>query len=178
MDSGFQLLDSSFFFQLNLDSGFQLFVGFRIPTAVFWVPKYRILVSTSKISKIPDSTGKNFRVFEIRIPLLEAIPLHVIYCCAAVLILSTMYMNFLLYMYFKFLKKEKHFVLITHQIIVQLIAERKTNLNFTCQFLPSLDLYNIGLIIIFKKGQINVNARSKEIRTRQTTIANLKWSRI
>ena len=30
-------------FQLNLDCGFQLFVGFRIPTAVFWVPKSRIL---------------------------------------------------------------------------------------------------------------------------------------
>ena len=92
-------------------TGFQIFLlelGFRIPTAIFWVPKSRIWIPQAKISKIPDSTGKNFRVSEIRIPLLGSIPLHVNYCCAAVLILSTLYMKFLLYMYLKFLKKEKH----------------------------------------------------------------------
>ena len=52
--------------------------------------------------------SRNFPVSEIRIPLLGAISLSVINYCAAVLILSTLYMKFLLYMYLKFLKKEKH----------------------------------------------------------------------
>ena len=38
-------------FQWNLDSGFELLVGFRIPTPVFRIPKPRI----------PDSTSKNFQ---------------------------------------------------------------------------------------------------------------------
>ena len=63
---------------------FSVELRFRIPTAIFWVPKSRIL--EAKTSKIPDSTGKYFRVSEIQIPLLGAIPLRVIYCCAAVLI--------------------------------------------------------------------------------------------
>ena len=50
VDSGFQLLDSLDLCQWNLDSGFQLLVGFRIPTAVFRIPWLRI----------PDSTSKNF----------------------------------------------------------------------------------------------------------------------
>ena len=54
VDSGFQVLDSS---QWNLDSGFQLLVGFRIPWAVFRIPKPRI----------PDSTSKNFLDSGIRI---------------------------------------------------------------------------------------------------------------
>ena len=43
-----------------------------------WIPQV-------KLSKIPDSTSRNFPVSEIRIPLLGAIPLHVLYCCAAVM---------------------------------------------------------------------------------------------
>ena len=38
-------------FQWNLDSGFELLVGFRIPTPVFRIPRPRI----------PDSTRKNFQ---------------------------------------------------------------------------------------------------------------------
>ena len=38
-------------FQWNLDSGFELLVGFRIPTPVFRIPRPRI----------PDSTSKNFQ---------------------------------------------------------------------------------------------------------------------
>ena len=43
----------------NLDSGFQSLVGFRIPSAVFRIPKPRI----------PDSTSKKFLDSGIRIPL-------------------------------------------------------------------------------------------------------------
>ena len=57
MDSGFQELDSS---QWNLDSGFQSLVGFPILKAVFRIPKPRTPDSTGKISRIPDSTSKNF----------------------------------------------------------------------------------------------------------------------
>ena len=49
VDSRFQVLDFTLF-QWNLDSGFQSFVGFRIPWAVFRIPKFRI----------PDSTSKSF----------------------------------------------------------------------------------------------------------------------
>ena len=35
--------------QWDLDSGFQSLVGFRIPCAVFRIPKPRVPVSTSKI---------------------------------------------------------------------------------------------------------------------------------
>ena len=51
-DSGFQVLDSSIC-QWNLDSEFQLLVGFQIPWAVFRFPKPRIPDSMSKI--FPDS---------------------------------------------------------------------------------------------------------------------------
>ena len=61
MDSGFQLLDSRSI-SVELDSGFELLVGFRIPTPVFRIPK-------TKISKIPDFKCKNFSDSEIRIPL-------------------------------------------------------------------------------------------------------------
>ena len=40
--------------QWNLDSGFQSLVGFRIPWAVFRIPKPRF-ASTRKISRIPES---------------------------------------------------------------------------------------------------------------------------
>ena len=56
MDSGFHAVDSGFHVlyssicQWNLDSGFQSFEAFRIPLAVFRIPKPRI----------PDSTSKNF----------------------------------------------------------------------------------------------------------------------
>ena len=49
LDSGFHTVDSSLC-QWNLDSGFHLLVGFRIPGAVFWIPNSRIPHSTSKIS--------------------------------------------------------------------------------------------------------------------------------
>ena len=49
VDSGFQVLDSSLC-HVNLDSGFQLLLGFRIPLAVFPIPKLRISDSISKIS--------------------------------------------------------------------------------------------------------------------------------
>ena len=51
-DSRFQLLDSSLI-QWNLDSGFQSLVVFQIHWDVFWIPKHRILDSTSK--NFPDS---------------------------------------------------------------------------------------------------------------------------
>ena len=48
VDSRFQVLDSSLC-QWNLDSGFQSLVGFRIPWAVFRIPKPGIPDSISKI---------------------------------------------------------------------------------------------------------------------------------
>ena len=51
-DSRFQLLDSSLI-QWNLDSGFQSLVGFQIHWDAFWIPKHRILDSTSE--NFPDS---------------------------------------------------------------------------------------------------------------------------
>ena len=50
MDSGFQLLNSRSI-SVELDSGFELLVGFRIPTPVFRIPRPRI----------PDSKSKNFQ---------------------------------------------------------------------------------------------------------------------
>ena len=47
MDSGFLVLDSSFF-HWNLNSRFHSLMGFRIPWAVFWIPKPRISDSTRK----------------------------------------------------------------------------------------------------------------------------------
>ena len=44
VDCGFHVLDSSLC-QWKLDSGFRSLVGFRIPWAVFWIPKPRILDS-------------------------------------------------------------------------------------------------------------------------------------
>ena len=52
--TGFQI-----FFSGTMDSGFQSLVGFRTPTAVFRIPKPRIL----------DSTSKNFPDSGIHIPL-------------------------------------------------------------------------------------------------------------
>ena len=52
VDSGFQVRDSSCC-QWNLGSEFQSLVGFRIPWAVFRIPKPRILDSTRK--NLPDS---------------------------------------------------------------------------------------------------------------------------
>ena len=63
-DSGFQVLDSPIC-QWNLDSGFQSLVGFRIPRAVFRIPKPRI----------PDSISKIFRGSGIWISLHGAISL-------------------------------------------------------------------------------------------------------
>ena len=47
-DSGFQVLDSSIC-KWNLDSGFRLSVGIRIPWAVFQIPKLRIPDSIRKL---------------------------------------------------------------------------------------------------------------------------------
>ena len=109
MDSGFQLLDSSSF---SVEFGLRIPVVCGIPDSYSCILGSKVQDSAwipqAKIFKIPDSTSRNFPVSEIRIPLLGAIPLHLINCCAAVLILSTLYMKFLLYMYLKFLKKEKH----------------------------------------------------------------------
>ena len=58
MDSGFQVLESNLC-QWTMDSGFHSLVGFRIPSAVFWIPK----------PKIPDSTSINFTDSGIRISL-------------------------------------------------------------------------------------------------------------
>ena len=55
--------------QWNLDSGFQLLVGFRIPLAVFQIPKPRISHSARVAS---NSTRKNFLDSGIRISLHEA----------------------------------------------------------------------------------------------------------
>ena len=70
LESGFQVLDSNLC-QWNLESGFQLLVGFRTPWAAFRIPKPRIPYSASTI--FPDSsfrsTSKNFRESKIRIPL-------------------------------------------------------------------------------------------------------------
>ena len=41
---------------IKLDSGFQSLVGFRIPSAGFWIPKPRI----------PDSTTKKFPYMELQ----------------------------------------------------------------------------------------------------------------
>ena len=69
LDSGFQILDSSFG-QWNLDPGFQTLVGFQIPSAVLRIPKSRIPDSRSKkFSRISDSTSKTFTDSGIRIPL-------------------------------------------------------------------------------------------------------------
>ena len=54
VDSGFQVLDSSFC-QWNLDSGFQSFVGFRIPRAVF-----RGAIHSTKIPTGPTGNGPVF----------------------------------------------------------------------------------------------------------------------
>ena len=56
--TGFTVVDSSLC-EWNFNSGFQSFVGFRIPWAVFRIPKPRI----------PDSTSKIFLDSGIRIPL-------------------------------------------------------------------------------------------------------------
>ena len=53
LDSGFQVLDSSLC-QWNLDSGFQSFVGFRIPKAVVRIPKSRISDFTRQGLIFPD----------------------------------------------------------------------------------------------------------------------------
>ena len=55
--------------QGNLNSRFQSLVGCRFPCAVFWVPKPRILDSTTQISRITDSTSKHFPDSRVRIPL-------------------------------------------------------------------------------------------------------------
>ena len=52
MYSRFQVMDTSLC-QWNLDSGIQSLAGFRIPYVVFWIPKTRILDSSSRI--LPES---------------------------------------------------------------------------------------------------------------------------
>ena len=64
-------LDSSLC-QWNSDSGFQSLVGFRIPRAVFRIPKPRILDSISKFSNFPGfgiPQANISRIPEVLIPL-------------------------------------------------------------------------------------------------------------
>ena len=64
VDSRFQVLDSWFSYQWNLDSRLQSLVGFRIPLAEYRIPK----------PSIPDSAGKNFpdsRLHKPKIPRLR-----------------------------------------------------------------------------------------------------------
>ena len=86
MDSGFQLLDSSSF---SVEFGLRIPIVCEIPDSYSCILGSKVQDSTwipqVKLSKIPDSTSRNFPVSEIRIPLLGAIPLHVLYCCAAVM---------------------------------------------------------------------------------------------
>ena len=64
--SGFHVRDSSLC-QWKLDSGFRSLGEFRIPWAVFWIPKPRIRDSTTNIfSQILDSTRKRFPGFPSR----------------------------------------------------------------------------------------------------------------
>ena len=59
-------MDSVFFVrQWNLDSWFQSSKGFRIPWAVFRIPKPRILVLQAKVLRIPDFTSQIFPDFGI-----------------------------------------------------------------------------------------------------------------
>ena len=62
VDSRFQVLNSTLC-QGNLGSGFQLLVRFRIPWAVFWIPKARISDSIRKFSQfwIPQAKFPGFR---------------------------------------------------------------------------------------------------------------------
>ena len=71
VDSGFQELDSGLF-RWNLDSRFQSLTGFRVPRAVFQIPKPQIPDSSRKkfprfrnpqvkISRIPESRFPYFR---------------------------------------------------------------------------------------------------------------------
>ena len=60
-------------FQWNLDSGFELLVGFRIPTPVFRIPRPRIPDSTSKNFQDSGFQMQNFPDSGIRIPLHGAI---------------------------------------------------------------------------------------------------------
>ena len=80
LDSGFWIPLCGFqipitgFQSLSKEIGFRIpkFAGFRIPWAVFRIPKPRIPDSTSKFSQILDSTSKNFLHSGIRIPLHKA----------------------------------------------------------------------------------------------------------
>ena len=62
--------------QWNLDSGFQSLVGFRIPCAVFRIPKPRISDPTSKTFPDSDPSSKNFTDSGIRIPFHGATPIR------------------------------------------------------------------------------------------------------
>ena len=59
LDSGFQVMDSSLC-HWNLDTGFQSLMRFRIPWAVFRIPKPRIPDSTCKFFLDSGCHSKNF----------------------------------------------------------------------------------------------------------------------
>ena len=60
VDSGFQELDSGLR-QWKLDSGWEKFVGFRIPWVVLWIPSGPgFWIPQRKISQLPGSTSNNF----------------------------------------------------------------------------------------------------------------------
>ena len=55
MDSGFQVLDYSLYYQWNLDSVFQSLVGFWIPRAVFQSPGFQVDKKNFPRFRNPDS---------------------------------------------------------------------------------------------------------------------------
>ena len=67
VDSGLTVLDFSLC-QWNMDFGFQSLVGFRIPWAVFWIPKSRtdFVFPNKKFSEFADLLSKNFQDSGIR----------------------------------------------------------------------------------------------------------------
>ena len=69
LDSGFHAMDSPGILilrQWNLDSGYQSLLWFRIPWAVFWIPKARIPDCTAKLGRIPDSTCRPVPIVLVR----------------------------------------------------------------------------------------------------------------
>ena len=117
--------------QWNLDSGFQSIVGFRIPWAVFWIPKPRI----------PDSKSKNFPDSGIRIPLPWAI------CRVAFAPAQKLYVVGLL---FTHINGYFGAISVTEQSCAASISEVETRISERCSILYRID-FHIG------QEPINVN---------------------
>ena len=58
--SGFHAVDSGF---QVMDAGFQTLVGFRIPWAIFWIPKPKIRIPQAKFSRIPYHGARSSVVY-------------------------------------------------------------------------------------------------------------------